>query len=145
MIDGSREQEIYNELLELGLSEKYSRAGIYSITIEDKLVYVGKSKDMLIRIANHLKEIEVNQTSNKYRVLREAKTAGRRIQFDVLYYSPLLLEEEIDNDIGFKEGELIRSLNPPLNQQIPKIEDFRKYSVNKKAKYITLQEILEGS
>jgi predicted GIY-YIG superfamily endonuclease len=45
---------------------------VYSISIEDKLVYIGKAKDMLIRIANHLREIEENQKSNKYRVLRQA-------------------------------------------------------------------------
>lgn len=142
MVEGSREEEIYKELLEKGLEQKYGKPGIYSISIDGNLVYIGKAKDMLVRIANHIKEMELNQVSNKYRVLRQAQTAGRKINFDVLYYS--LLEEDIEKDIGDKEGELIRQYLPPLNYQIPKTEDFRKYSVNKKAKYISLQEILEG-
>ena len=72
MTEGTKEYEIYENLLSLGLSEKYSHAGIYSISIGEKLVYIGKAKDMLVRIANHIKEMEVNRTSNKYRVLRQA-------------------------------------------------------------------------
>lgn len=30
---------------------KYKHPGIYSISIEDKLVYIGKSADMLYRLA----------------------------------------------------------------------------------------------
>ena len=93
---------------------------------------------MLVRLANHIVQIEENTKSNKYRVLREARAAGRNIKFDVMYYSPLLLEDQITEDIGQKEGELIRNHLPPLNYQIPKKEDFRKYEVNRKAKYITL-------
>lgn len=133
-------EEIYNQLIEMGLQNKYGKPGVYSISIEDKLVYIGKAKDMLIRIANHLREIETNSKSNKYRVLRQAQTAGHKISFDVMYYS-LLLEDQIEQDIGNKEGELIRQYLPPLNYQIPKKEDFRKYEVNKSAKYITLSQI----
>jgi excinuclease UvrABC nuclease subunit len=67
-----RTEEIYNQLIEMGLYDKYGKPGIYSISIEGKLVYIGKAKDMLVRIANHLREIEENRTSNKYRVLRQA-------------------------------------------------------------------------
>lgn len=31
---------------------------------------------MLVRIANHIKEIELNTKSNKYRVLRQARENG---------------------------------------------------------------------
>jgi excinuclease UvrABC nuclease subunit len=60
MIKGSREEEIYNELLSFGIGDKYSKPGVYSISIGERLVYVGKARDMLVRIANHIKEIEVN-------------------------------------------------------------------------------------
>lgn len=33
------------------LYNKYEHAGIYSISIDDKLVYIGKSNNMLKRIA----------------------------------------------------------------------------------------------
>lgn len=141
MIEGSREEEIYKELKEKGLEQKYGKPGIYKISIEDKLVYIGKARDMLIRIANHLTELEQNTKSNKYKVLRQAKTAGRKINFDVMYYSLCPIGEDIDKDIGFMEGELIRFYKPPLNYQIPKKEDYRKYEVNKSAKYITLEQI----
>jgi hypothetical protein len=45
---------IYESLVDMGLKEKYGRPGIYSISIGDKLVYIGKSRDMLTRISNHL-------------------------------------------------------------------------------------------
>ncbi len=143
MVEGSKEQEVYNQLKEKGLEQKYGKPGIYSISIGDQLAYIGKSKNMLERIANHLVQIETNSKSNKYRVLGQAIAAGRKINFDVMYYSPLLLEQEIEEDIGNKEGELIRQYLPPLNYQIPKKENFRKYECNKKAMTITLQEITE--
>ena len=65
-----RIEEIYNDLLASGLQEKYGKAGVYSISIGERLVYIGKAKDMLVRIANHINEIENNQKSNKYIVLR---------------------------------------------------------------------------
>ena len=34
-----------------GLCKKYEHAGIYSISIDDKLVYIGKSHNMLKRLA----------------------------------------------------------------------------------------------
>lgn len=142
MKEGSREEEIYNWLLEQGLADKYSKAGIYKISIDQKMVYIGKAKDMLVRIANHLTQIEQNTVSNKYRVLRQAQEEGHKINFDVLYYCLCPQTEGIENDLGFMEGELIRFYKPVLNYQIPKKEDYRKYTVNKTAKYITLQEIL---
>ena len=41
MKEKKRYEEIYEELVEKGLEEKYSRSGIYSISIGDKLVYIG--------------------------------------------------------------------------------------------------------
>lgn len=137
-----RVTEIYNQLLSSGLGEKYSRAGIYSISIGERLVYIGKAKDMLVRIANHINEMESNQKSNKYKVLRQARQQGHQINFDVVYYSPCLLEEDILEDIGNKEGEYIRQLRPCLNYQIPKAANYRQFTVNRQAKYIQLHEII---
>jgi hypothetical protein len=47
---------------------------------------------MLERIASHILAIETDYKSNKYKVLRQAQTAGHKINFDVMYYS-LLLED----------------------------------------------------
>jgi hypothetical protein len=45
---------IYESLIDMGLKEKYGHAGIYCIYIDEILVYIGQSKEMLLRIANHL-------------------------------------------------------------------------------------------
>lgn len=120
----------------MGLREKYEKFGVYSISIDDVLVYVGKSENMLVRIATHIDEIERKEPRcNKYRVLREAKQRGHKINFDVLYAG---------SDIGVQEGKWIRELHPALNYQIPKEENCRSYTRNERAQTITLDEILKG-
>ena len=97
---------------------------------------------MLVRIANHIREIESNRSSNKYIVLRQARAMRFNVAFDVLYYAAGLLEEEIDREIGEKEGQMIRELKPVLNYQVPREDDYRKYSVNKEASSIRLEDIV---
>lgn len=45
-------------------------------------------------------------TERKYRILSEAQRKGKPVVFDVLYYAKS--KDDIDNEIGEKEGELIR-------------------------------------
>lgn len=98
---------------------------------------------MLHRIASHILEIESQRPQgNKYKVLHKALINGLRVQFDVLYYSPCLLEEDIERDIGEVEGRLIREHRPVLNYQIPKAENYRSFTVNKVAQYIRLEDIV---
>jgi hypothetical protein len=48
----SYSENMYKCLLKKAyLVNKYKRAGIYSISIDDELVYIGKSNNMLKRIA----------------------------------------------------------------------------------------------
>lgn len=48
----SYSENMYNYLRKKrGLCKKYERAGIYSISLGDKLVYIGKSHNMLKRLA----------------------------------------------------------------------------------------------
>ena len=145
MYKKTRVQSIYESLVEQGLKEKYEKAGIYCIKINDKIVYIGKSVNMLERIAYHLGEIEKSKsTSNKYKVIKEAKLSSEcSVSFDVLYYSSRKRPEAVQEDIGYKEGVFIRRYKPVLNYQIPKREDWRKFTVNKRAQTITLKEILE--
>lgn len=126
------------------IKEKYRGAGIYSIKIDDILVYIGKSQDLLERIAEHIAEIQnINQhSSNKYKVIAQAQRTGHKVSFDVLYYSPFTSGNEMIDDIGFNEGEYIRKYLPFLNTQIPKQENYHNYDYNKRAKYITLDSIL---
>lgn len=46
-------ENAYHWLKRKGLAPKYEHAGIYCIKIDDKIVYIGKSKNMLRRIADH--------------------------------------------------------------------------------------------
>lgn len=41
----------YNWMRDKGLAEKYEHAGIYCIKIDTQIVYIGKSTNMLRRIA----------------------------------------------------------------------------------------------
>ena len=49
----------------------------------------------------------------------------------MLYYATQTLPSAIEQEIGEKEGELIRKQRPPLNTQIPKAEDWNKYEYRK--------------
>lgn len=44
------ETNMYNYLKRQGLDKKYECAGIYCIKIDDEIVYIGKSRNMLKRI-----------------------------------------------------------------------------------------------
>ena len=54
-----------------GLAPKYEHPGIYCIKLDDQLVYIGKSKNMLERVASHY--VGIRQGSElKYRIIAEA-------------------------------------------------------------------------
>ena len=121
--------------------EKYNHAGIYSISIADKLVYIGKSANMLKRLAQHIAAMEYPK-NHKYKVLKQAHDEGYTISFDVVYRAKCKNTEDMFDEIGRKEGEYIRAKKPPLNYQIPKEKDYHSYTVRKRAKVITLETIL---
>ena len=99
-----------------GLAIKYKHAGIYSISIEGHLVYIGKSTNMLVRIAFHLQHIQLNtEPSHKYDILREARERGLPITFNVLYLAKETAKEAQEEELGKKEAELIHQYNPVLN------------------------------
>ena len=60
-------------------------------------------------------------------ILAEKKRGGCSINFDVMYYAKGEDYDSIDEEIGAKEGELIREYRPPLNTQIPDEKNWRKY------------------
>ena len=109
------------------LLEKYEHAGIYSISIDDKLVYIGKSHNMLKRIAQHIVEIN-REKGKKYIILAENKRLGHSINFDVIYYATNSEYDAITEEIGEKEGELIREFMPMLNTHIPDKDNWKKYT-----------------
>lgn len=81
---------------------------------------------MLRRVAEHYVGIKT-QSERKYRILAEIQRKGYSIDFDVLYDAKSTRYGEITLEIGEKEGEYIRKYRPPLNTQIPKAEDWRKW------------------
>ena len=125
-----------------GYAEKYEHAGIYCIKIDNIIVYVGKSRNMLRRVAEHYVAIQ-QQAERKYRILEEAQRKGHAINFDVLYVARSWYSSEIEDEIGQKEGEYIRKYRPALNTQIPKADNWRSYEINEIASTITLSEILQ--
>lgn len=126
-----------------GHAPKYEHAGIYCIKVDDKIVYVGKSGNMLRRIAAHYAHIQMG-TETKYRILSEAQRKGHSLGFDVLYYAKSKRYADKTTELGEKEGEYIRMYSPILNTQIPKEEDWRKWNINKLEAKQILQSILEN-
>ena len=47
------EDNAYNWLKRKGLAAKYEFAGIYCIKVDDTIVYIGKSYNMLKRVTEH--------------------------------------------------------------------------------------------
>ena len=123
------EENAYNWLKRKGLAEKYEHAGIYCIKIDGEIVYIGKSENMLRRIAQHYVGIKTG-SEKKYRILEEARRKGHGITFDVLYYAKSRRYADKLAEIGEKEGEYIRRHRPVLNTQIPKEEDWHKWDTN---------------
>ena len=121
-------ENMYNWLKKKGLAAKYEYAGIYCIKIDQNIVYIGKSANMLRRVAQHYVGIQ-NETEKKYRILAEARRKGHSINFDVLYYAKSRNYVDKLNEIGEKEGEYIRKYNPILNTQIPKAENWSNFEV----------------
>ena len=121
-------ENMYNWLKQRGLAAKYEFAGIYCIKVDDKIVYIGKSGNMLRRIAQHYVGIQ-RQTEKKYAVLAEARRRGHNINFDVLYYAQSNRYADKLAEIGQKEGEYIRKFAPILNTQIPKEDDWKNFEV----------------
>ena len=124
----SYEANMYNYLRKKrGLCKKYEHPGIYSISLDDELVYIGKSHNMLKRIAQHIVEIN-RERGKKYIILAENKRLGHSINCDVIYYATNSEYDAITEEIGEKEGELIREFMPMLNTHIPDKDNWRKYT-----------------
>ncbi len=120
------EENAYNWLKRNGHAAKYEHAGIYCIKIDEKIVYVGKSGNMLRRIAEHYAGIQMG-TEKKYRIMAEARRKGHNIGFDVLYYARSRRYADKLAEIGEKEGEYVRKYQPVLNTQIPKEDDWHQF------------------
>lgn len=120
-----------------GYKDKYDHYGIYCIKVDGKIVYVGKSRNMLKRIAQHMTDIEYNEDKNMYVVLRELKI-DHSISFDTL-----LVTKEDDDEMGFAEARAIRHYQPCLNIQYPKLDNYHSFEYRRLAKHITAEQVLK--
>ena len=134
---------MYEHLKRQGYDKKYLYPGIYAISVDAHIVYIGKSMNMLKRVAEHYVGIK-KRSEHKYQVLADTQQCGHRIGFDVLYYASSQNSKDIFEEIGEMEGEFIRKYRPALNYQIPKESDWRSFDTNYKAKTLTASELLEA-
>lgn len=125
-----------------GYGPKYDHAGIYCIRLDDRIVYIGKSVNMLERVAQHYVGIQ-NVSKDKYRIMAQLQNEGHPIGFDVLYDASSVTRHDIDEEIGYMEGVYIRQYRPPLNTQIPKEEDWRKFEMKQIANTDELRQLLQ--
>ena len=132
----------YSELKQQGYGPAFDHAGVYRITIDGFIVYIGKSNNMMIRLAEHIIAMQYPD-SHKYEVLAEAKRTGHNVNFDKLYDAKSTGFSFTVEEIGSTEGYYIRKYRPPLNAQIPKQGDWHRYDYNKSATTISLEEILK--
>ena len=120
----SFESRMYQSLKRKGLAPQFERAGIYAILLDGKIVYIGKSVNMLARMAQHYISL-ASPKAHKYQILAEAARHGHHIRFCVLYAAHSAAPAAVEEEIGEKEGEYIRRHLPPLNYQIPMAENWR--------------------
>lgn len=96
------------------LTNCHEQSGIYAITIDDGIVYVGQSKNVYQRCSQHIYNIEnamFNQ-EKKYLLLLSAKLGGHNIDCSYIEYC--------DQDIlTEREDYYIEQLEPCLNILTP--------------------------
>lgn len=92
------------------------KSGIYAIYCDERLVYIGKSTDLLKRFiahkANTICDESKEYNSKKYVELRNAMAAGHNICIKVIEYCE-------KKDLEAKEDYYIGMYLPPLNTIIP--------------------------
>ena len=121
-----------------GYGPKYDHAGNYCIRLDNRIVYIGKSVNMLERVAQHYVGIQYGN-KEKYRIMAALQKEGHPVTFDVLYDASSTTRHDIDEEIGYMEGVFLRKYRPVLNTQIPKEEDWHKWDVEE----VNAREVLK--
>lgn len=138
-------ENMYHWLKRKGYAQQFEHPGIYKISIDGIVAYIGKSDNMLWRLAQHYTSLRSGDTAHKYQILREAKQREHRVTFEVLCYAKSKSKDDLEEELGAAEGYYIRKFRPLLNTQIPKESDWRKYDYNAAAVTVTLEEILAAT
>ena len=94
---------MYQSLKRKGLAPQFECAGIYAILLEGKIVYIGKSRNILMRMAQHYAQLAQGK-EHKYRILAEATRSGHKMCFTVLYRAKQTDYDAITEEIGNMEG-----------------------------------------
>lgn len=97
-----------NHLLEKNV---YNQAGIYAITIDNRIAYVGESKDLRRRCKEHLYNMEnasFLKKEPKYSLLLSAKLGGHKIDCMPIKYCG-------EDELREREKHYIEKFEPPLN------------------------------
>ena len=91
-----------------------SECGIYAITIDGYVAYIGQSKDMQRRCFGHIYRA-LNKTPlsrKKYQILGDAWINKHAIDCK-------MLERCGESELDAKEKELLKKYDPPLNTRMP--------------------------
>lgn len=91
-----------------------SECGIYAITIDGYVAYIGQSKDMLKRCFGHIyRALNKTPLSRKeYQILGDAWINKHAIDCK-------MLERCGEGELDAKEKELLKKFDPPLNTKMP--------------------------
>lgn len=132
-------EELDCEIMKNPWFDEYQQAGCYAIYVEDKIAYIGRSKNMARRFIEHIEEIKKDKPQyGKYTILHQAWKLGFQINFKVFHIG------EDEDDIGREEAELINFFKPPLNTIIPVVDDWKhKYTKSNTPYTITLTQLLD--
>ena len=136
-------ENLQNKLRQNDNYKKFDRPGIYGISIDNILVYIGKSENMLRRLSEHIVGIKT-QSERKYEIMAEAKFYHFSVNFKVLYYAKSTSAPELKEELGAMEGQYIRTYLPPLNRFIPLESDWHHTKENPEFRQMTLGRIMGG-
>lgn len=123
-------------IVDRGYEEKYKGYGIYCIKVDGMIVYIGKSRDMLRRLAYHMTDIDLNTDKNMYNVLRVLRE-NHKISFDVMRKTT----EGDEDEMGYAEAYAINHYRPCLNIQYPKLDNYHSSRYLGTGGTITAEEI----
>ena len=111
--------------------------GVYTLKALDKIVYVGKSKNLKDRLLQHMFHIEYyndwdipSEKVKKYELLAEIKDKHIEIVPSVIFTAYNDAYCSTDSQIGRMEAYYIRKYQPYLNTQIPELFNYFKYTYN---------------
>lgn len=113
--------------------------GIYAITINDYIAYVGKSKNLYQRCSQHIYYTQnaVFNKEKKYELLYAAQMGGLKVDCCYIRYCD-------EDELSELEDKYIEELMPPLNILTPigkqDISNLNIFDLKDKLKYILVRK-----